>query len=82
MKPVIHFAEAQIGSRPRIVARPRRRGLNLTSVLKQASRAGAQVAAATVASDGSVTLQFGNHEGDKPQRDNPWDVVLENDKRY
>jgi hypothetical protein len=54
--------------------RRRRRRQGLADALKQAHKAGACVAAATVAPDGTVSLTFGQaSQLDDP---NPWDEVM------
>jgi hypothetical protein len=53
----------------------RRRRPTPAYALTQARKAGFVVTSATLAPDGSVSLQFGEHE-DVNLRNNPWDEVL------
>ncbi len=57
--------------------RREKRKPNLASALKQASNAGANVSGATIAADGSVSLEFG--DGEKKPDDNKganeWDSI-------
>ena len=54
----------------------RRRGRNIGSVLKQATKAGYDVNGVTVAADGSVSLKLGRSGAATVSDDNPWDEVL------
>ena len=57
-------------------ARKRRaRKPTLAGALKQASKAGVDVKGATLAADGSVSLQFG--EAEPSEASNPWDAEIE-----
>jgi hypothetical protein len=47
----------------------------LAGALKQASKAGVDVKGATLAADGSVSLQFG--EAEPSEASNPWDAEIE-----
>ena len=53
----------------------RERKPTLAGALKQASKAGAKVRGATMAADGSVSLQFG--EAEPSEASNPWDAEIE-----
>jgi hypothetical protein len=54
----------------------RERKLTLAGALKQASKAGVKVRGATVATDGSVSLTFGEAVSGNGASANPWDEVL------
>jgi hypothetical protein len=57
-------------------ARKRRaRKPTLAGALKQASKAGVDVKGATLAADGSMSLQFG--EAEPSEASNPWDAEIE-----
>jgi hypothetical protein len=57
------------------VRQRRERKLTLAGALKQASKAGAKVRGATVATDGSVSLTFGEAKADDSAAANEWDEV-------
>ena len=63
--------------------RKRRRGPTLSSALTQALKAGVIPVGATIAPDGSVSLEFGKRGDveDNKTNGNPWDEVLHDDRR-
>ena len=58
----------------------RQRGPTLTTLIKQAEKAGKRVILATVRTDGSKTLTFGNADNEDNPTVNPWDAVLNHDR--
>ena len=63
------------------VRKRRERKPTLAGALKQAGKAGAKVRGATVAADGSVSLQFGEAKTEQTNEPDPWERAMQGPKQ-
>jgi hypothetical protein len=53
----------------------------IRTMIKEAEKDGKKVSGATVAADGSVTLQFGEAQTDQTNEPNPWERAMQRPKQ-